>query len=84
MTPSELLESEPCFACLPDDFQSKLQTILLSVIQSNSGNADGSHFTGAGSPEGVVTASPGAIYLDTTNLQIYHKFSGVATNTGWL
>lgn len=83
MTPSELLESEPCFACLPDNMQKQLQTILLAVI-ANSGNANGEHFTGSGSPEGVVTASTGALYLDTTNLQIYHKFSGVNTNTGWL
>jgi len=84
MTPDELLESEPCFACLPDNMQKQLQTILLNLINDNSGNANGAHFTGSGSPEGVVVASTGALYLDVTNFQTYHKYSGTLTNTGWL
>lgn len=41
-----------------------------------------SGLNGSGSPEGVVTASPGASYLDTTNHQVYWKNSGTG-NTGW-
>jgi len=42
--------------------------------------------TGIGPPEGVVTASPGALYVNTNggaNATLYVKESGVATNTGW-
>lgn len=37
----------------------------------------------AGSPEGVVTASPSAICRDTTNGRLYLKRSGTG-NTGWV
>jgi len=40
--------------------------------------------TGSGSPEGAVTASPGAIYLDTAGDALWIKKTGTATNTGWL
>lgn len=39
--------------------------------------------SGAGSPEGVVNASPGLIYADTTNGKLYVKRTGTA-NTGWV
>lgn len=42
--------------------------------------------TGTGSPEGVVTASPGAMYLNTSggvNTTLYVKESGNG-NTGWI
>jgi hypothetical protein len=38
---------------------------------------------GSGSPEGVVTKSPGAPYWDYTNKRSWVKQSGSATNTGW-
>lgn len=37
---------------------------------------------GSGSPEGVVTAEPGSLYLDTTG-GLYVKASG-SGNTGWV
>jgi hypothetical protein len=43
-------------------------------------------FKGAGSPEGVVTASPGAIYLNTSGgsgTTVFAKESGTG-NTGWV
>lgn len=43
--------------------------------------------TGSGSPEGVVTASPGAIYLNTgggAGVTLYVKETGSSTNTGWV
>lgn len=43
----------------------------------------GGNFSGEGSPEGVVSAYPGAEYTDTLNEIIYHKLSGEGTNTGW-
>lgn len=39
--------------------------------------------TGSGSPEGVVTAEPGAVYLDTTNNSLWIKRTG-SGNTGWI
>lgn len=42
---------------------------------------------GSGTPEGNVTASPGAIYVDTgggAGVTLYVKETGVGTNTGWI
>lgn len=50
-----------------------------SIIQ---GAAGGSGEIGNGSPEGVVTATPGTTYWDRTNLQLWLKDSGVG-NVGW-
>ena len=46
--------------------------------------ATGGNFSGAGSPEGVVVASPGATYIDTTNGFFWMKKTGTGTNTGWI
>ena len=43
--------------------------------------------TGTGSPETVVAADPGTLYLDLAGgagVTLYVKESGVATNTGWV
>ena len=43
-------------------------------------------FSGSGSPEGVVTASPPAIYIDLSTPsepELYFKTSGTG-NTGWV
>jgi hypothetical protein len=43
-------------------------------------------YSGSGSPEGVVTAEPGSIYLNTaggTDTSLYTKGSG-SSNTGWV
>lgn len=40
-------------------------------------------YTGAGSPEGVVTANEGAVYSDNVAKTIYIKSSG-SGNTGWV
>lgn len=45
------------------------------------------YLEGEGSPEGVVTASPGAVYQNQTGgagVSIYVKESGVDTKTGWV
>jgi hypothetical protein len=42
---------------------------------------------GTGSPEGIVTANPGSLFLRTdggTLMTLYVKETGVATNTGWI
>lgn len=38
---------------------------------------------GSGSPEGVVTASPGMFYADSASNSIWVKETGTGTNTGW-
>jgi len=46
--------------------------------------SDGRFYTyGAGSPEGVVTATVGSFYSDTTGGSLYTKNSGTG-NTGWV
>lgn len=44
-------------------------------------------FVGTGSPNGVVTSSPPALYFNISggaNVTIYVKESGAATNVGWV
>lgn len=53
-------------------------------IQEGGGGAVFPKFSGAGSPEGVVTGDIGNYYEDTNNGDLYNKRSGTATNTGWL
>jgi hypothetical protein len=52
------------------------------------GGTSGPKWTsGAGSPNGVVTGSPGDLYTNTSggaNTTLYVKESGAATNTGWV
>lgn len=40
--------------------------------------------SGQGSPEGVTTASPGTMYLDTDTENLWIKKTGTGTNTGWI
>ncbi len=40
-------------------------------------------YTGLGSPEGVVTAQLGSLYLDNESGKLFNKTSGDDTNTGW-
>ena len=53
---------------------------------SSVGGGSGSNYSGLGSPEGAVVASPGAIYTDLTDPtlpKIWSKTSGTAA-TGWV
>lgn len=68
-----------------------LQKILGTLEDIETGGGGGSsltgNFSGLGSPEGVVTASEGASYLDLTdpnNPNEWKKTSGISTNTGWI
>lgn len=47
------------------------------------GTAGGSGLIGAGSPESVVTASPGTTYVNSTTDALWYKKTGVG-NTGWI
>jgi hypothetical protein len=56
----------------------------LSALSGGGGVGGGLAFTtGAGSPEGAVSGSPGDTYWNTSNDTYYVKVTGSATNTGW-
>lgn len=77
-----LLDNASCFACLPPGMWALLELQLLCEIAAVS-SASGGAFSGAGSPEGVVTANPGSTYVDTTGHTFWLKESGTG-NTGWV
>lgn len=52
-------------------------------LQVGSGSGNTTSSSGSGSPEGVVSRSPGALYWDTTGQSLYVKNTG-SGNTGWL
>ena len=60
---------------------------ILGAIRGGGGGGGGGGagtgtFSGVGSPEGVVTASPGATYLDTSTNGFWVKNNG-SGSTGW-
>lgn len=57
------------------------QRILGALVDGAGGG--GGNETGSGSPEGVVTAAPGAGYVDTSNGDLWVKQTGTG-NTGWV
>lgn len=56
--------------------------ITWTALNSGGSSSTGG-FAGVGSPEGVVTASPGAPYIDTSSGSFWIKKTGTG-NTGWL
>lgn len=61
------------------------QKILGAVIDGGGGGGGGggsADLSGSGSPEGVVTASPGATYVRTDTSGFWYKVTG-SGNTGW-
>ena len=83
-TPNALMARSGCYACLPPHVLFTLIVRLLADIAETPTTAAGSGvvLTGAGNPEGVAVADPGAWYLDTLTQFIYFKVTG-AGNTGW-
>lgn len=63
-----------------------LQKILGATLDGGGGGGGGglAFSTGTGSPEGVVTGSPGDTYWDTSTDFEYTKVTGTATTTGWM
>lgn len=69
-----------------DRIMQKILGTLVDIETAGVGGGLTGNFSGTGSPEGVVTASPGAHYLDTTdpdNLVSWYKVTGTNTDTGW-
>jgi len=58
---------------------------ILGALRDATGfvSGGGASLAGVGSPEGVVTATPGTIYTDTSGHTLWSKETGVG-NTGWL
>lgn len=80
---NQLLSDGRCIQCLSPQQQQLIIAQLLCNI-SSSGLGGGS--IGVGSPEGVVTASPGATYYDKTDPNapdMWVKVTGTG-NTGWV
>jgi len=84
VTPNALLARSQCYACLPQNILLTIVARLLADIAEAPSTPAGSGtvLQGAGNPEGVAVASPGAWYLDTLTNFVYFKVSG-AGNTGW-
>ncbi len=59
-----------------------LQKILGSMTDGGGSGSGGVGLSGTGSPQGVVTANPGAVYTDTSTGAFWNKVSGTG-NTGW-
>lgn len=68
-------------AALPTDSEQRSLIKLVDLVGSGAGGGGG--LSGSGSPEGVVTASPGRTYYDTSSSGFWVKHSG-AGNTGWV
>lgn len=60
----------------------KIASLAASGGAGGGGGAAG--FSGNGSPEGVVTANPGATYVRIDTGGFWYKATGTGTNTGWI
>lgn len=70
-------------APLQSDPQRVIEVKILRAINAATCSGGTGGNSGTGSPEGVVTASPGATYLDTSSNSLWAKNSGTG-NTGWV
>jgi hypothetical protein len=77
-----LLEAAKCYACMPPGLWQLIELGLLQQIVG-AGTGGGGGLTGAGSPEGAVTANPGTTYYDPATGAFWVKATGTGTNTGW-
>jgi hypothetical protein len=76
-------ELQADIACLRCAVQSgDVPLLLLGAVANITGGTGSGGLSGSGSPEGVVTANPGATYWDATGKVFWVKDTG-AGNTGW-
>ncbi len=81
--PATLVASSKCLWSAMSERQ-LLASIALTLCEGGGGGGGLSFSTGTGSPEGVVTGSPGDTYWDTSTDFEYTKVTGTATTTGWM
>ena len=68
------------------DYRNTGTAAVIPIIGFNGGTFGAQLFTGSGTPEGVVTARTGSMYLNSVggdSTTVYYKESG-AGNTGWV
>jgi len=83
-SPQTLLNDGRCYQCFgPLSASDTMMLSLLSKLVDATAAAGSGGLTGVGDPEGVVTASPGATYLNTTDDSFWVKETGTG-NTGWI
>ena len=83
-TTQELITEANCLLCLVSP--GLLPYVMITAIRgisSGGGGTGGAGSVGVGSPEGVVTATPGTIYFDSAGDGLWVKESGNG-NTGWV
>lgn len=61
-----------------------LYDVLRPIVRAVNALDDASVLRGQGSPEGVVVASLGRLYVDAVAGRLYVKQSGANTSTGWV
>jgi len=79
----ETLNTQACENNFYGIDETQFWALLLQLACNLAGGAGGGGLAGVGDPEGVVTASPGTTYLDTSDNSFWVKRTGVATDTGW-
>jgi hypothetical protein len=82
---ADALSDDPTVACLTASLSEQELDAIIAYLscQIASGGGGGGGLAGHGSPEGVVSASPGQTYWDQDNDTLWVKDSGSGTNTGW-
>ncbi len=83
LDPNTLYQEANCLGC--NSNASMAEMLMLALLQrmvGGGGGTGGAGLVGTGSPEGVVTATPGTSFYDTTGFAYYYKTSG-SGNTGW-
>jgi hypothetical protein len=72
---------------IADEYGAAIQCDLMTAADATDQQSDyvqGGNFSGAGSPEGVISARVGARYLETDTGDWWEKKTGERTNTGWV
>lgn len=80
--PTTLMEQSKCLWVAMSERQ-LLASIAYSICNGGGGGGGLAFSTGTGSPEGVVSGSPGDTYWDTDGDFYYVKVTGSETTTGW-
>lgn len=67
----------------PVELLQVIAELSCEIAAAGGGGGSSGATVGTGSPQGVVTANPGAFYWDTTGKSLWIKDTGTATSSGW-